>query len=229
MKKLSLASLAFAALMTSAMAADLPTKAPPYREAVATGYNWSGSYIGIEGGWAWGRTNHRDLTPTPFDRGPWDIDGGLVGATFGYNWQMGQIVLGLESDISWSHIHKDFAGLNCNTGLCFTDIRALGTNRARFGYAMNNWLWYVTGGLAVGRVRAGIYGCTPDCIDTKTRLGWTAGGGVEWGLAPNWSLKVEYLFVDLGDRVNYSTGFDNKVSVSTSIIRGGLNFHLPPL
>ena len=229
MKKLGVTLLAVAALTTSAVAADLPAKAPVYKAPVAVAYNWAGFYVGIEGGWGWGRTNHTDLTATPFDRGPWSIDGGILGGTVGYNWQMNQFVFGLEGDGSWAHIHKDFPGLFCATGLCFTDIRALGTARVRAGYAMNNWLIYATGGAAVASVRAGIYGCAVSCIGDTTRWGWTAGGGLEWGFAPNWSAKIEYLFVDLGNKVNYTTGFDNTVSASTSIVRGGINFHFPPM
>jgi len=227
MKKLIAATAAVAAFAFAgaANAADLPTKAPR-APIVAPAYSWTGFYIGVAGGWGWGRTNHTDLTPVPFDRGPWDIDGGIVGGTIGYNWQMNQWVLGLEGDGSWAHIHRDFQGVACNTGLCFTDIRALGTIRARGGFAVNNWLFYVTGGAAIADVQAGIYGCTPtSCIDDKTRWGWTAGGGVEWGFAPQWSAKIEYLYVDLGNEANYSTGFDNKVRVSTNIVRGGINFH----
>ena len=114
-----------------ANAADMPTKMPVKAPIVAPAYNWTGFYIGAAGGWGWGRTNHRDLTATPFDRGPWNIDGGILGGTIGYNWQMSQWVFGVEGDGSWAHIHKDFLGVACATGLCFTDIRALGTLRAR--------------------------------------------------------------------------------------------------
>ena len=225
------ALLGAAALGVSvANAADMPAKMPVKAQIVAPAYNWTGFYIGAAGGWGWGRTNHTDLTAPPFDRGPWNIDGGILGGTVGYNWQMSQWVFGVEGDGSWAHIHKDFLGVACATGLCFTDIRALGTFRARAGIAMNNWLFYATGGGAVADVRAGIYGCAPvSCISDTTRWGWTAGAGAEWGFAPQWSAKLEYLYVDLGNKVNYSTGFDNTVSVTSSIVRGGINYHFRPM
>ncbi len=227
MKKFVVASLAAVALAAPAFAADMPVKAAVKAAPI---YNWNGFYVGAAGGWGWGRTNHTDLVTPPFDRGPWNIDGGILGGTIGYNWQMNQWVFGLEGDGSWAHIHKDFLGVFCSTGLCFTDIRALGTLRARAGIAMNNWLFYATGGAAVADVRAGIYGCDPiSCISDTTRWGWTGGTGVEWGFAPQWSAKLEYLYVDLGNKVNYSTGFDNTVSVTSSIVRGGINFHFRPM
>jgi outer membrane immunogenic protein len=229
MKKLVLVMSMLAASTAAVFAADLAAK-PVYTKAPvvapAAVYNWTGLYAGIEGGWGWGSTNHTDLTPTPFDRGPWNINGGFLGGTVGYNWQMNQFVFGLEGDGSWADIHKDFHGVACNSGLCFTDIRSLGTIRARGGIAMNNWLFYLTGGAAVADVRAGIYGCSPtSCIGDTTRWGWTGGGGVEWGFAPQWSAKLEYLYADLGNKVNYLTGFNNTVSVTSNIIRGGINYH----
>jgi outer membrane immunogenic protein len=205
-------------------AADMPVKAVPPAAVVAA--NWTGLYVGAAGGVGWGRTNHTDLNPpVAFDRGPWGISGGIVGGTVGYNWQMGHAVLGVEGDGSWAHIHKDFQGVNCNSGLCFTDVQSLGTVRGRLGYAANDLLVFATAGAAVAGVRAGIYGCTPECIDDKTRWGWTVGGGFEWFFVRNWSAKVEYLYADFGNKVNYFTGFNNTVRLNTSLLRAGINYH----
>jgi outer membrane immunogenic protein len=209
----------------SAFAADMAVKAPP-PPVVAPVYNWTGFYVGIEGGGGWGRTGQFDETDTGLSRGAWNISGGLVGGTAGYNWETGNVVFGLESDMSWTNIigQVSYDGLNaCKTGPCFTDLRWLNTDRARIGYAANNVLWYATGGLAIGDVHAGIHGC-PACVGDTTRYGWTAGGGVEWAFASKLSVKLEYLYVDLGNKVNYSTGFPNTVDATTNIVRAGLNY-----
>src|SRR5690242_20843085 len=104
MKKLVLAGIAMLVLgVASASAADiqrrqaLPAKAPVY---MAPPYNWTGFYVGINGGGGWGRSDFSD----PFATGSFNTSGGLVGGTVGYNWQMGQVVFGLEGDVDWSDI-----------------------------------------------------------------------------------------------------------------------------
>ena len=192
----------------------------PYRPT--SDMRWSGFYVGIQGGYGWGDTEHRTAVNSS---GTFDTSGGLVGVTWGTNWQRGNWVYGLESDFSFSSIDGDFTTLTC-LGTCFTDIRTLSTSRVRLGYGMDRSLVYVTGGLAYGNVRAGI---RDSFDDDETRFGWTLGAGIEWAFAPRWSLKAEYLHVDLGDRRNYSAlGTSIDVDITADIARVGLNYNLGP-
>jgi outer membrane immunogenic protein len=224
MKKILVAGITVAAFCSApALAADMPVKAP----YVAPMFNWTGFYLGIEGGDGWGSTNHTN-TLNGGSPGPARISGALFGGTYGYNWQSGNFVLGLEGDISWSSIKKTFVdptGGFCFAGVeCFTKLRWLGTDRARIGYAWDRTLVYATVGFAYGDVSAGII--TDPNNGSKLRTGWTWGGGLEWAFAPNWSAKLEYLFVDLGEKPIYRSpgGTPENVLVNSNIVRVGLNY-----
>jgi outer membrane immunogenic protein len=186
----------------------MPAKAPVY---MAPLYNWTGFYVGINGGGAWGSSDFA----APFTTGSFDISGGVVGGTVGYNWQMGQIVFGLEGDVDWSNIR---GSVPCGLTTCETRNSWLGTARGRLGYAFDRFMPYVTGGLAVGDIKTTIAG-VGSASDTKA--GWTVGGGLEAAIAGPWTAKVEYLYVDLG-RGGSILGSDAKFT--TNIVRAGLNF-----
>src|SRR5215510_5829519 len=95
----------------SAVAADLPAKAPYYKAPPAAYYNWSGFYIGGQGGWAFdGKYDWAPEFPTIHS----GLDGGFGGGTVGYNWQVHRFVLGLEADYSWADITGDFKGAQCS-------------------------------------------------------------------------------------------------------------------
>jgi outer membrane immunogenic protein len=220
MKRIALAAaLALVAGGTfGVQAADLPrpayNKAPVYAPPV---YSWTGFYVGINGGGAWGRSNW-DGIPATFD-----TSGGLVGGTVGYNWQFGQFVLGAEADAAWANLK----GTGC-AGLCSTETNFLATARGRFGVAIDRFMPYITGGLAMGNIKAA-FPVFPT-VD-ETRLGWTVGAGAEYAVAPNWSVKAEYLYVDLGNTrcgvgtaCNFGAGANNQVGVTDHIVRGGVNF-----
>ena len=226
MKKVLLAGAAVAALTLGALpatAADLSNR-PVYKAPVQVPvvYNWTGFYVGVSGGGGWGSSEHTFPGGT---HGPFDTSGGLVGGTVGYNWQAGNLVLGLEGDYSWADIKGTTAGFPtpCIGGLCGTDLRSLGTARGRVGYAWDNVLLYGTGGFAWGNVHAFETGFD---AGSTTATGWTVGGGLEYGFAPNWSAKVEYLHVDLGSDVLYGTGFGvpHTVDTSADIVRAGINY-----
>ncbi len=217
MKRLVLASIGALAMVTTmgaANAADIqrrqamPTKAPAYVQM----YNWTGAYVGINGGGGWGRSN----TSAPFASGGFNTSGGVVGGTIGYNWQAGQTVFGLEGDIDWSNIR---GSSSCGVGLsCETKNSWLGTARGRVGYAFDRFMPYVTGGLAVGDIKNSVSGFGSS---TATKAGWTLGGGLEAALTGPWTAKVEYLYVDLG-RGTSVLGSDTKFN--TSLVRAGLNY-----
>ena len=213
MKKLLLASVGVLALgIASASAADIARRAPPPAPAYVTpAYNWSGFYVGINGGGAFGRS---ELSNT-LGSTSYNVTGGLVGGTLGYNYQMDNVVLGVEGDIDWSNIR---GSAPCAATNCETRNNWLGTTRGRLGYAFGNFMPYVTGGLAVGDIKSSIAGVGNA---DQTKAGWTAGVGVEARINGPWSLKAEYLYVDLG-RGGSVLGSDSKFQ--THLVRGGVNY-----
>jgi len=218
---LALGLLAFAA--APAFAADLPVKARQPIAPIETVWNWSGFYVGVNGGYGWARSSHTDTAGVT--SGGFNQRGGLVGGTVGYNWQMGGAVLGLEGDLDWAHIN---GSTPCGAGsTCFTDMRSFGTVRGRLGYAAGNWMPYITGGLALADLRVGqSIAAVPGNEDW--RAGWTVGAGLEWMFAPSWSLKAEYLYADFGNSAISYNGAPLTVNVSernVNIIRGGINYH----
>jgi outer membrane immunogenic protein len=216
MKKLLLAGVGLLALgVTAASAADIPRRqAMPAKTPIYTPvpvYNWTGFYVGLNGGGGWGRSDFS----APLSSGSFNTAGGLIGGTLGYNYQMDQVVLGLEGDIGWSNIGGSgtCAGVSCSVRNNW-----LGTVRGRLGYAIDRVMPYVTGGAAFGNIKTSVAGFS-DSNTTKT--GWTVGGGIEAAIAGPWTAKVEYLYVDLG-RGGSVLGSD--ASFKTNIVRAGLNY-----
>ncbi|MCC6947104.1 MAG: porin family protein [Bradyrhizobiaceae bacterium] len=219
MRKFLFAGAAVCALGGApAVAADAPMRAPIMKapETATALFDWSGFYLGAVAGYGWGDTEHTD--PAGGANGSFDANGWLLGGTTGYNWQSGRAVLGVEGDLSWAGL--DGAGGSA-AGPLSTNLNWLGTGRVRAGYAADAYLFYVTGGAAVGRFEAagGGFG------GSDTRLGWTVGAGFEAKLAQNWSAKLEYLYVDLGDKHAYTNAAGPAAASLTShIVRVGLNY-----
>jgi outer membrane immunogenic protein len=206
------------AAIGTANAADLPRRPAMVAKApVYMAYNWTGFYAGINGGGAWGRSNFEGLPTT----GGFGVSGGLIGGTLGYNWQSGQAVFGIETDLDWSNIKGSSA---CGAFNCETRNRYLGTLRGRLGYAFDRFMPYITGGLAYGNIKAST---TTFPGASETKAGWTLGAGAEFAVAGPWTAKVEYLYADLG-RFDCSTGCTatppQNVKFNTNIVRGGLNY-----
>ena len=155
------------------------------------------------------------ISPRPSRTGSFDVNGGVVGGTLGYNWQYGQAVFGLEGDIDWSGIR---GSATCGGTNCTVSNDWLGTLRGRLGYSFDRFMPYVTGGLAVGNINTDIAGVGSA---DETKAGWTAGGGVEFHISGPWTAKVEYLHVDLG-RGGSVAGSD--ADFSTNLVRGGINY-----
>jgi len=202
-----------------ASAADLSVaplyKAPPAE--VAQIYNWTGFYVGINGGGGWGHS-YWNANATGVN-----LSGSLIGGTAGYNWQTGHAVFGLEGDLDWADLSGSSTTTGCPAG-CSTNDNWLSTVRGRVGYAFGGVLPYVTGGLAVGDIQASTPGF-PGA--TNTNAGWTLGGGVEFALPGNWSAKAEYLHVDLGRfncGTNCGTATTDNVSMHDNVFRAGVNY-----
>lgn len=196
MKKFVVAGLAFAAFVAPAFAADMPVKAPI--APVATPYNWTGFYAGLSGGW--GGSSQSWTATGGVTTGNFTGNGGLIGATVGYNYQMNMFVAGLEGDASWADIRAtDTTTGGCSAGApCTARDNFLATARGRLGLAADRWLFYVTGGAAFVNVKNDQSALSPLASSSETKAGWTLGGGVEAALWGNWSAKAEYLRVDIG-------------------------------
>lgn len=202
-KMIAGAGFAVAMATVSAQAADLPRGGyRPYGPPpVVAAYSWMGPYVGANLGYQWGEISNNPTEPS-------GIAGGLQA---GYNFQSGQFVFGGEADIQLSGAEDTFAPWKFSNPW-------FGTVRGRVGYALNNILFYATGGLAYGNVKGEVAGLS----ENRTALGWTAGLGMEVGLTQNWSAKVEYLYVDLAERSYTVTGTDN--GLSSNLLRFGVNY-----
>ncbi|HXX26325.1 MAG TPA: outer membrane protein [Pseudolabrys sp.] len=221
MKKLLLASMGVLALgIASASAADLPRRAAPapiYTPVPV--YNWTGFYVGINGGGAFGHAS----VSNAFGSQGFDADGGLVGGTLGYNWQVGQWVLGIEGDIDWADIRGSTSNGLCFGGTCSVKNDWLATVRGRIGYAFDRFMPYITGGGAFGDVKTSVPAFGGQ---TNTQAGWTAGAGLEFAINGPWTAKVEYLYVDLGKDTcdTGSCGIATTTDFHTNIVRAGFNY-----
>jgi outer membrane immunogenic protein len=221
------------AIAVSANAADLPTqtyKSPP---VVAQVYNWTGLYVGVNGGWGWGQQDPLAPFSNRFDRTSFDINGGMVGGTVGAQIQQGYVVLGIEGDLDWANIKGNGISTPTIVGIpqpvtlnIATNTSAIGTARIRAGVAMNNWLFYATGGAAfvkssangtsIAGVPCGTLGVLPNCSASAWRPGLAAGLGAEWAFTQNWTAKLEYLYIDV-----VGSGFSTD---HINTVRAGVNY-----
>jgi outer membrane immunogenic protein len=162
--------------------------------------------------------------------GRYDMSGGLFGGGLGYNWQSANWVFGLAGDFSGGNVSgsSNVCGATTpNPHACGTSLDSLGTVRGQIGYAVGptgNWLPYVTGGLAFGNVHA--WDALTPAAGTVTRAGWTIGAGVAWMVVPNWTVKFEYLHVDLGSEniFNIVPGVPETVSAKADLFRLGVAY-----
>jgi outer membrane immunogenic protein len=236
--------LSIAGFVVTASAADLPsaqtyTKAPV---VVDPTYDWSGFYIGIEGGGVWGRSQHyRNDVTTPAvnglpQTGGISPSGGLAGGTVGYSYQFSNnIFVGVENDISWTNNKGSalfVAPFVPVTNTAQTSETWLDTLRGRLGFAFNRWMIFGTGGAAFTNEGVQICNVAIGCGSQSTIVtGWTAGVGVEYAFADNWSAKLEYLHVDFGSQ-HFSQTADpvgsfflaRDVTLTDDIVRVGVNY-----
>ena len=201
---LRMAAIVAAGSAVSAHAADLPygSRAPYTVNQPLNAYSWAGPYLGGNLGYGWGSVSNNPTKPSGF----------VGGAQAGYNWQTGAWVFGAEGDIQATGADDTFAPWKFSNPW-------FGTVRGRAGYTVNNVLFYGTGGLAFGELSGQTFGLA----ESHTNLGWTVGAGAEVGLAPNWSAKIEYLYVDLASSNFVITGVSNSYRFGT--VRAGVNYH----
>jgi outer membrane immunogenic protein len=218
-----------------AVAADLPTPAVP-PPLPMTIYNWTGLYLGINGGFGTGNSNWSDgpIGTT----GSFPTSGFLIGGTAGINYQIAEYVFGIEGDGDWTNL-RGSSGSTCGAISvvvappvgCQTQSQWLATIRGRAGYAFDRILFYGTAGAAFGNIQTGLN--PPSTFDSSFETGWAVGAGLEYAVAQNWTAKIEYLFVDLPNGACTSVGncggaAGSIVSFKENIIRAGLNFKLGP-
>ncbi|MGA7803092.1 outer membrane protein [Bradyrhizobium sp.] len=216
MRKALVAAIGLAAIgIAPALAADLAartyTKAPPLPPV----NNWSGFYIGGMGGYG-----QEDAS------GPGTMSGGFGGGTLGYNWQMGSLVLGVETDAAGGDISAStgIAGLATGTA----KIDALGTVRGRVGYAIDQVLLYGTGGFAWADTKLSVSTLGTTISDSNVLTGWTAGAGVEVMFAPKWSVKAEYLYRSLSGQTYFANVIPGGIPTGTLNVNSGqvgVNYH----
>jgi outer membrane immunogenic protein len=221
-KNLLLAAVSLVALSATAPALAADLAARPYTKApamIATVYDWSGFYIGINGG---GGSSHATWDFVGVGReGSHDATGGTVGGQIGYRWQSGQWVFGVEGQGNWA----DFSG--DNTSALFatrnrTKIDAFGLITGQVGYAWNNVLIYVKGGAAVVSDKYEISSTAGALLasTSDTRWGGTVGAGLEYGFAPNWSVGVEYNHIFLSDKDVTFAGFAGSERIRQDVDMG---------
>jgi outer membrane immunogenic protein len=189
------AGLATGPACAADMARSYPVAAP------YSAFSWAGPYFGANLGYQWGSVANSGADPNGF----------MGGLQIGYNWQASQFVYGIETD-------AQLTGADDSSGGRKFSLPWFGTLRGRAGVAVNNMLFYGTGGLAYGGSKVEAIGLS----ETHSHFGWTVGAGVEVGLTPNWSAKVEYLFVNLDNEHYGITGLDH--DFASSLLRFGFNF-----
>jgi outer membrane immunogenic protein len=244
-----------------AFAADLAVKAPAYK-APPPAPTWTGFYIGANGGYGTGDwkgfvTDQNGASVDIFTGQSVDAKGGFGGGQIGYNWQgifSPRTVIGIEADFDGGSIGGTSSFINIPKpaevgtnvfGKTFDfNVDWFGTVRGRLGYDFGGWLLYGTGGVAYGHAKLNDTVTFNGPVDgiastSETRVGWTAGAGLEYALDPHWSVKGEWLHVDLGNKESVFTGslvpplFPNggvfrqdgfNSSLSFETFKGGVNY-----
>jgi outer membrane immunogenic protein len=212
MKKILLGAVGLLTLGLSVPAAAADLAARPYTKApamIAAVYDWSGFYLGVNGGWGSSRKCWDFTTPAGAfvaTEGCHDATGGVAGGQIGYRWQSGAFVFGVEGQGDWA----DLRGSNISVfAPAFTNrskIDAFGLITGQVGYAFNNVLLYVKGGAAVTADRFNVSTTVGNALAAttgdQTRWGGAVGAGVEVGFAPNWSAALEYDHLFMGNKLS---------------------------
>lgn len=237
-------------------AADLPSRVAPVPYVTAAPiFSWTGFYAGVNAGYGWGKFDERDssittdgtfpglpATPATYAGLPRTVkaDGFVGGLQAGYNAQFGALVVGVEADYQFADLDRTIDYLGSVAGpyyLTNAKLNQFGTVRGRIGYAFDRFMVYGTGGLAAGSVKTSV-AVTPGTTGvgtafaasvSDTSVGYALGGGVEAALWANWSVKAEYLYVNLGrERSTYPIGGGASASANiktdAQIVRVGLNY-----
>jgi outer membrane immunogenic protein len=214
---ISIACAVCAIVSSAANAADIPRKALPYSSPVYSPV-WTGFYIGANAGYGWATYD----TALGTDK----MKGFIGGGQLGYNWQISSFVLGVEGDLQYSGQKRTETAVI--GGVTFTGeekVPWFGTARGRVGYAFDSFMIYATGGAAWSNLKASVSALGATVSTDTTKMGWTAGGGVEWMFMPRWSVKAEYLYIDSGTTDLTIAGVTVSGKLKDQIARIGVNYH----
>ena len=217
MKKILLSAIGLIAMGVAApaSAADMAVKAPPPAPLPVI-YNWSGFYIGANGGWGDSHNcwDYVTLAGPVFSDGCRDRDGGLLGGQIGYRWQSNQFVFGLEAQGDWADLSNTRVSVFNPTLSTRVRTDGIGLFTGQIGWAWNAALLYVKGGAAVTDNSFTILD-TPSgtglASASATRWGGTVGIGFEYGFSPNWSFGVEYDHLWMGTANNTFSATDPRL------------------
>jgi len=224
--------LAFAAaIAATTVALSVPAFAA---EPLPPAPSWTGFYVGLHGGWGWGTTKIQDEVFTPiFNPTVLKYDGPLAGAQAGFNWQMGNVVLGAEVDGSWAFVRGNSSRTAVLTATSRDNFgyRSLATGTGRVGYTMGQWLAYAKGGVAWADfdVTTGNVSALPVSYQ-RSLTGAVGGAGFEVAFLRNVSAKVEYNYFWLPvDQLRYA----NPNTISSlehriHVVKFGVNVRLGP-
>jgi outer membrane immunogenic protein len=216
-------------LSGAALAADIARpvyKAPP-AGVMPVAYDWTGFYIGGHVGYGWADKSWQDSFG--LFTASHTADGFLGGGQVGFNYQVNQFVFGIEGDVSWANLSGGSTGVfapGAGTFNVNTDVDWTSTLTARLGLAFDRWLVYGKGGVAWAgdRFSTNFY-TIPGVEISDTRWGWTAGAGVEYAFAPQWSAKLEYNYMDFGTRsYSFAPGFSTDIDQNIHAVKFGINY-----
>jgi outer membrane immunogenic protein len=248
MQRISL-TLAAAAVVTVATATTIlaADKASPVYKALPPPppvYSWTGFYVGIHGGGAWSDVNwsypctatNLLLPPCGLAQGGHSATGWLAGGQVGFNYQVGQLVWGIEAEFSAARLRGDHVDVAFPNDTHHSRTDFIGTVAPRVGVTWDRALLYAKGGAAwvnndysLSITQSGLTTYTANA----TRWGWMAGVGVEYAFAPNWSAKIEYNYLDFGTgRILYTSNgalpgllpFEEDISQRIQVVKVGLNY-----
>lgn len=206
MKKLLLGTIGILALVAPGFAADLPQRplpAPAPAVVMPYMYDWTGFYIGADGGygqnWAcWGNFAGFNV------EGCNSKAGGLVGGQAGYRWQFGQFVFGAEIEGDWANMRASLPSMFVPGGIDLSNVTSVGLLTGQLGYAANNVLFYLKGGGALANNYSLIQNAAGTGIYNASshRLGAAVGVGIEYGITNNWTVGLEYDYLMMGNANN---------------------------
>jgi outer membrane immunogenic protein len=236
MKPIIVVVVALLASASRVMAADLPVPQAPVPPPTyfPAYYNWTGVYLGANGGYGFGQNR---WSVAGLSSGNFNTNGFLAGGTLGANYQTGPYLVGFEGDIDWSNVQGNTSAATCAAlgapagTTCQTKSTWLGTARARVGYAFDRLLVFGSGGAAFGGLQP-VLNPGGVVFSPTPQLGWTAGAGVEYAFTDAVSAKVEYLFVNLGTVAcpvsTTLTGCgpftSHSFTFSENLVRAGVNY-----
>jgi outer membrane immunogenic protein len=247
MKKILLGAAGILAVATTgpSFAADLPAATYAKSPAVVApvpAYDWSGFYVGanIGGAWDHGTVTEAALDGTFVSSGSSSNSGVVGGGQVGYNYMaLPNFLLGIEADVDGTSLKGSALSVD-GSNQHSSELNAFGTVRGRVGFTESNWLFYGTGGFAwsegsTTRTQiATVVGAVPPIpavagtveTSSNTRTGWAAGAGVEWGITQNWTARLEYLYLDLGNATSVFpiSNRQQTSSATMNVARFGVNY-----